>query len=136
MQDTHYQPATAFVDLGYRGVDADNADVHIVHRGKSKRISEQDRKLLKRRQAIEPIIGHLKADHRMERCHLKGETGDKLHAVLCAAGYNIQWLLRMIAKQGVTFLNRLYLRLQKLGWLNLLNMVGRFKPELNRVAWA
>ncbi len=50
--------------------------------GKSKRISEQETKLLKRRQAIEPIIGHLKADHRMARCHLKGEIGDRLHAVL------------------------------------------------------
>ena len=47
----------------------------------------------------------------MDRCHLKGERGDKLHAVLCAAGYNIRWLLRMIAKKGVTFLCRLYLRL-------------------------
>lgn len=75
MQDIRTTPATAFVDLGYRGVDGDNPDVHIVHRGKAKRISEQDRKLLKRRQAIEPIIGHLKADHRMDRCHLKGQTG-------------------------------------------------------------
>ena len=111
MQDSAAKPATAFVDLGYRGVDADLPGVHIVHRGKAKRISEQDRKLLKRRQAIEPIIGHLKSDHRMERCHLKGETGDRLHAVLCAAGYNIKWLLRMIARKGVAFLQRLYLRL-------------------------
>ena len=111
MQDSAAKPATAFVDLGYRGVDAENPDVHIVHRGKAKRISEQDRRLLKRRQAIEPIIGHLKADHRMDRCHLKGETGDRLHAVLCAAGYNIKWLLRMIAKKGMAFLRRLYLRL-------------------------
>lgn len=109
MQDSRAKPATAFVDLGYRGVDAQNPDVHIVHRGKSKRISEQERRLLKRRQAIEPIIGHLKADHRMDRCHLKGETGDRLHAVLCAAGYNIRWLLRMIAKKGMAFLRRLYL---------------------------
>src|SRR5690606_30988425 len=79
MQDSRSKPATAFVDLGYRGVDADNPDVHIVHRGKSKRISEQERKMLKRRQAIEPIIGHLKSDHRMDRCHLKGERGDRLH---------------------------------------------------------
>lgn len=100
MQDSAAKPATAFVDLGYRGVDAQNPDVHIVHRGKSKRISEQERKLLKRRQAIEPIIGHL-----------KGKTGDRLHAVLCAAGYNIRWLLRMIAKKGLTFLQQLYLRL-------------------------
>ena len=111
MQDSAAKPATAFVDLGYRGVDAQNLDVHIVHRGKAKRISEQDKKLLKRRQAIEPIIGHLKTDHRMDRCHLKGETGDRLHAVLCAAGYNIRWLLRMIVRKGVAFLRRLYLRL-------------------------
>ena len=47
----------------------------------------------------------------MDRCHLKGKTGDRLHAVLCAAGYNIRWLLRMIAKKGLTFLQQLYLRL-------------------------
>ena len=34
-------------------------------------------------------------------CHLKGSEGDSLHAVLCAAGYNIRWLLRMITKKGV-----------------------------------
>lgn len=47
MQDSRSKPATAFVDLGYRGVDADNPDMHIGHRGKAKRISEQ-----KRRQAL------------------------------------------------------------------------------------
>ena len=67
--------------------------------------------MLKRRQAIEPIIGHLKQDCRMGRCHLKGELGDKLHAVLCAAGYNIRWLLRAIAQQGLGFLWSLLLRL-------------------------
>ncbi len=111
MQDSQHKPATAFVDLGYRGVDADNPDVHIVHRGKAKRISEQERRQLKRRQAIEPIIGHLKSDNRMDRCRLKGEQGDRLHAVLCAAGYNIKWLLRMIARRGVPFLQALFLRL-------------------------
>ena len=49
VQDSTARPATAFVDLGYRGVDADLPDVHIVHRGKANRISEQERKLLKRR---------------------------------------------------------------------------------------
>ena len=60
-----------YVSQGYLGVDADNPDVHIVHRGKAKRISEQERKPLERCQAIEPIIGLLKADHRMDRCHIK-----------------------------------------------------------------
>jgi len=54
----------------------------------------------------------------MDRCHLKGETGDRLHAVLCAAGYNIKWLLRMIAKKGVAFLRQLYLRLDVLAGLS------------------
>lgn len=111
MQDTGQKPQTVYVDMGYRGVDADNPETAIKHRGKFKTLTAQERKLLKRRQAIEPIIGHLKADHRMQRCHLKGKEGDALHAVLCAAGYNIQWLLRMIVKKGVTFLWGIYLRL-------------------------
>jgi len=57
---------------------------------------------------MRPITGHLKADHRMGRCHLKGELGDRLHAVLCVAGYNIKWLLRMIAQKGVAFLGSLF----------------------------
>lgn len=108
MQDTGIQPSTAYADLGYRGMDAQNPGVLIVHRGKARRISEQDRKRLKRCQAIEPIIGHLKRDHRMGRCHLLGEQGDRLHAVLCAAGYNIRWLLRIIAKKGVHFLKSVF----------------------------
>jgi IS5 family transposase len=125
MQDTGVRPTTAYVDLGYRGVDGDNPDIAIKHRGKFKTLTAQERKLLKRRQAIEPIIGHLKSDHRMDRCHLKGEQGDRLHAVLCAAGYNIRWLLRMIAKKGVPFLQRLLLRLCQAtairpNWLRLL----------------
>jgi IS5 family transposase len=92
---------------GYRGVDKDNPGLDIKHRGKWKSLAKPEIKLLKRRQAIEPIIGHLKADHRMYRCHLKGELGDRLHAVLCAAGYNIRWLLRMIVLKGL----RAFLRL-------------------------
>ena len=87
--------------LGYRGVDMDNPDIEIKHRGKDKRLKDVERKLLKRRQAIEPIIGHLNADHRVDRCHLKGSEGDALHVVLCAAGYDISGLLRMIIKKGL-----------------------------------
>ena len=57
--------------------------------------------MLRRRQAIEPLIGHTKADHRMDRCWLKGALGDALHALSCAAGYNIRWLLRAITRLGL-----------------------------------
>ncbi|NBS40447.1 MAG: hypothetical protein EBS73_14495 [Betaproteobacteria bacterium] len=46
----------------------------------------------------------MKADHRMDRCPFKGQTGDAMHAVWCAAGYNIKRLLRMIRKKGIHFL--------------------------------
>ncbi|MDH5857403.1 IS5 family transposase [Lampropedia aestuarii] len=111
MESLQVKPLTAVVDLGYRGVDGENPGVRIVHRGKAKSLTKAEKKLLKRRQAVEPIIGHLKQDHRMNRCHLKGATGDAIHAVLCAAGYNIQWLLRMIARKGLAFLEAVFLRL-------------------------
>lgn len=85
MQATGLKPETVYVDLGYRGVDKDNLGIVIKHRGKFKSMADQEKKMLKRRHAIEPIIGHLKADHRMNRCHLRGSEGDSLHAVLCAA---------------------------------------------------
>lgn len=89
------------VDLGFRGVDADNPDKEIIHRGKYKRLSERQKGWLKRRQAIEPAIGHLKSDHRMDRCWLQGALGDALHSISCAAGYNLRWLLRAIARLGI-----------------------------------
>ena len=104
MQGLGVKPSVVYADLGYRGVDKDNPDIEIKHRGEDKRLTDEERRLLKRRQAIEPIIGHLKEDHRMDRCHLNGSEGDALHAVLCAAGYNIRWLLRLIVKKGLGLL--------------------------------
>ena len=101
LQDTGRSPRQVIVDLGYRGVDGDNPGVQIIHRGKYKSLSEHERRLLKRRQAIEPLIGHTKADHRMDRCWLQGALGDALHALSCAAGYNIRWLLRAITRLGL-----------------------------------
>ena len=77
------------------------APVQLIHRGKHKTLSSTKRRWLKRRQAIEPIIGHVKQDHGMQRCWLKGQTGDALHTVLCAVGYNLRWLLRAIVRLGL-----------------------------------
>lgn len=106
-----------YVDLGYRGVDHQYPSFSIKHRGKYKSPGETERRLLKRRKAIEPIIGHLKSDHRMNRCHLRGSDGDAIHAVLRAAGHNIRWLPRMVLKKGV----RPYFYL-----IRLLGLVGSF----------
>ncbi len=110
LQDLNRAPKQVVVDLGYRGVDADNPGVEIIHRGRYKTMTDQQKRWLKRRQAIEPMIGHAKSDNRMDRCWLQGALGDALHALSCAAGYNIRWLLRAIVRLGlkVAFL-RLFL---------------------------
>ena len=101
LEDTGKSPLQVIVDLGYRGVDQDNPTVEIIHRGKYRSLTKQQRRWLKRRQAVEPAIGHLKSDHRMDRCWLQGQLGDALHAVLCAAGYNLRWLLRAMRRLGL-----------------------------------
>ena len=100
LQDLGRKPKQAIVDLGDRGVDVDNPGVEIIHRGKYKTLTALQRRWLKRRQAIEPMIGHTKSDHRMDRCWFKGAVGDALHAISCAAGYNIRWLMRAIVAQA------------------------------------
>ena len=107
-QDLSIKLKHIVVDLGFRGVDADNPDKQIIHRGKFKTLSTKQKGWLKRRSAVEPAIGHLKSDHRMERCWLKGALGDALHSISCAAGYNLRWLLRAIARLGI---GALFLRL-------------------------
>ena len=48
---------------------------------------------MKRRQEVEPAIGHTKHDNGMIRCYLKGSVGDVFNPISCASGYNICWLL-------------------------------------------
>jgi transposase, IS5 family len=67
-----------------------------IHCGKYHSLNVQQLRWLKLRQAIELAIGLLKQDHRMDRCWLQGALGDALHAVLCAAGYDLRWLIRAI----------------------------------------
>jgi hypothetical protein len=74
----------------------------------------------------EPIIGHLKS-----------AEGDALHAVLCAAGYNIRWLLRMIVKKGLGLLLRL-LQVSDLTGLyaKLAEIFGRNRLQSSSQRWA
>jgi hypothetical protein len=69
---------------------------------------------LKRRNAIEPIIAHLKNDGLLGRNYLKGELGDAMRAILCAAGHNIRLILRQLRIFG---LGECYGVSWKLKWL-------------------
>ncbi len=72
-------------DLGYRGVEIEGVNNY---RARQKRgiNTRRLKRALKRRNAIEPIIGRMKNDGLLRRNHLKGELVDALHAILCCAG--------------------------------------------------
>lgn len=89
-------PTHVFVDQGYRGHGIQSAiQVHVDKRRRGKTPTSLWR-WMKRRAAIEPCIGHLKAEHRLSRNRLKGTEGDALNVILSAAGMNfwklLQWL--------------------------------------------
>lgn len=90
----HY-PREAYCDKGYRGVRS-HTDVHceILIPGTKGKKSNLIRKFMKRRNAIEPIIGHMKSDHGMDRNWLKGTEGDRMNVLLAACGFNMKKLLR------------------------------------------
>ena len=80
-------------DKGYRGHNyPDRFKVWIS--GQVRRVTKSIRREMRRRAAVEPVIGHVKDDHRMGRNQLKGREGDRINAVLAAAGYNFSLLLR------------------------------------------
>ena len=85
----------AFVDRGYRGHSEEITQVYIS--GQRRGIKTRSlRKRLKRRQAIEPIIGHLKSDGRLDRNYLQGMVGDAMNVLLCCAGHNLRLILRVL----------------------------------------
>jgi IS5 family transposase len=95
------QVSEAYVDMGYRGHDYDGAVTVHVDKRRRGRTSEARWRWMKRRAAVEPSIGHLKNEHRLERNRLKGAAGNEINAILAAAAMNFQKLLRAF---GRTFL--------------------------------
>lgn len=67
-----------------------------------------------RRSAIEPIIGHMKSEHGLERNGLKGELGDRINVVMSALGYNFKKLLNVLKEQKTLFAKILVLILESL----------------------
>ncbi len=81
----------AYVDRGYRGHRLATPQVYLSNtRGIA---SPTVKRELRRRSAVEPIIGHTKADGKLERHWLKGAQGDAINVILVAAGHNIRLLL-------------------------------------------
>jgi IS5 family transposase len=91
----------SFVDKGYKGHGVQDTQVYIS--GQRKGITKSLKKALKRRSAIEPHIGHMKAEGKLDRNYLKGMIGAKLNAILCAIGHNLRLILNHL-KDIFTFI--------------------------------
>ncbi len=82
-----------YVDKGYRGHGLDRFKVW---RSGNKAPTEAIRRELRRRSAIEPVIGHMKNDGLLDRNFLKGKDGDRINAILSGAGHNFRLLLKWL----------------------------------------
>lgn len=90
-------------DAGYKGHNAPESHRFKVYTsGQKRRMTPSIKREMRRRAAVEPVIGHIKNEHRMDRNYLAHEQGDAINAVLAAAGYNFRLLLNWL---------RLFLRL-------------------------
>jgi IS5 family transposase len=74
--------------------------------GNSDYLKRKMRKKCRSRAAIEPVIGHIKSDCRMERNYLKGTVGDEINAIMTAAALNFRRLLRIIEQDIILTLIR------------------------------
>jgi len=84
-------------DAGYRGHHApETHKFRVFTQGQKRGVSDGVKKMMKRRAAIEPVIGHIKNEHRMNRNYLAHTTGDAINAILAAAGYNFRLLLNWL----------------------------------------
>jgi transposase, IS5 family len=101
------------LDKGYRGHNAPpEYKSRVFISGQKRRVTPKIKRELRRRSAVEPVIGHLKSEHRMGRNYLWHRQGDAINAVLAAAGYNFRRLIRWLQLSLRQILVQLISRLQ------------------------
>jgi IS5 family transposase len=89
---TGIEPERIYADRGYRGHDYHRKE-RVFLSGQRRGLTPSIKRELKRRSAIEPMIGHMKSDGRLGRNHLLGIAGDAINALLAAAGHNLRLIL-------------------------------------------
>jgi transposase, IS5 family len=114
------------VDRGYRGNSKiGDCEVIIPNAAKDKKLSYYQKKkkkaLCRSRAAIEPIIGHVKADCRMAKNYLKGVLGDQINAILAGAAFNFRKALRRIALWLYSFADFVLILPIKKDYINTFN---------------
>jgi len=84
-------------DAGYRGHNAlQRHKFSVFTSGQKRRMTPAIKREMRRRAAVEPVIGHIKNEHRMARNYLAHRQGDAINAILAAAGYNFSLILKWL----------------------------------------
>ena len=84
-------------DAAYRGHNAPASHkFRVFTAGQNRRMTPKIKRELRRRAAVEPVIGHIKNEHRMGRNYLAHAQGDAINAILAAAGYNFSLILKCL----------------------------------------
>lgn len=102
-RSTGQQPIRALCDRGFRGHSyIGQTKVHIPQPSDASMTAQEKlrgRRDYGRRSAIEPVIGHVKNDHRMARCMLKGILGDAINLFMAAAAFNLKkWMRKAVER--------------------------------------
>jgi transposase, IS5 family len=108
----------AYVDKGYRGHTAASPR-RVFISGQKRGVFGRIKRELRRRSAIEAVIGHMKAEGHLGRCYLKGRAGDAANVILTAIGYNLRLVLAWL---------RMILRVVLLALLQPLAIRPAFNP--------
>ena len=93
---TGIAPTEAYADRGYKGHGCHTDFFKVWISGSKRGVTKAIERKLKRRNAVEPVIGHMKSDGRLARNFLKGVEGDAMNALLCGAGYNLRKILKKL----------------------------------------
>ena len=108
---TGQRPRVAIVDRGYRGIDKVGSTQIVTPYNQQAKTVYRKRKVKKwfqRRAGIEPVIGHLKKDHRLARNYLKGIRGDHINVLMAASAFNFKRVLRKLKDRTVFWLKQLW----------------------------
>lgn len=98
-------PREAYADRGYKGHGCNTDTFKVWISGSKRGVTQANARKLKRRNAVEPVIGHMKSDGRLARNFLKGVEAVAMNALLCGAGHNLRKVIRKL---------RLFLRLLRI----------------------
>jgi transposase, IS5 family len=122
-----------FVDKGYKGHGCTTETCKVFISGAKRGITPSIHKRLKRRNAIEPVIGHMKSDGRLARNFLKGTHGDAINALLCAAAHNLRKILNKLRLFWAAWMRAWVQLLHDFGKVNALGLLLRALNPLSKV---